>query len=113
MKKAVFAILVALVVLTLTATVVVMAHEENSSVRSSYSCSLCGGTTVDEFCSDIYGNDAIHYQCSAHNHCTKYEYYNTRVVACHDCGQPYSTTMHLHAIYHSNGVVEDVCAYND
>ena len=111
MKKTLLAIIIALIVVALTATVVVMAHEDNSLARS-YHCSFCGGTQVDECCSDLYGNDSVRYRCNTHNNCTKLEYSNTRVIACRDCGQPYSITMHLHAIYHTNGVVEDVCAYN-
>lgn len=102
MKKAVLAVIMAIVMLL--SGVTVYAHEnqveENEYIaNSSSSCPFCGGIMID------YGCDGKYYytytQCGIHNNCQIVRHCDTLRNICRECGCVFNTAQHVHSETHN------------
>ena len=100
MKKALLALLLAIVMITnFSMALAVMAHDaEDENISSRLVCPICYGTQVDYFCSTLEYYEVVEIQrCSIHPQCIVTVYKDAYITACHDCGHQYSVNYnHLH-----------------
>lgn len=104
MKKALLALLLAIVMITnFSMALAVMAHDaEEVSVPTRVVCPRCYGTQTTTYCSTgLYYEETNAEQCQIHgNFCWIITYKDARVTACRDCGEILSYYIHSHT-YHT------------
>lgn len=103
MKKSIFAVIMAIVMLFSVITVYALDYyvpDEDEVERSVEVCDFCGGIMIDYGCDgDFYNRYVV---CTFHPNCTIVMHCDTQRYICRECGKTFEETEHVHSMIHNS-----------
>jgi hypothetical protein len=97
MKKSIFAVIMAIVMLFSVVTVYAYDnYTEDAAVENSReACPFCGGVMRNTVITNLYGTKAETYACTQHSNCEVIDFYDKSITVCAECGYLFSWEWHL------------------